>query len=191
MRNIHLIGYRCSGKTAVGRQLAEVLARSFFDADAVFSERAALSITDFVAESGWSAFRRLESQILSELARKEKIILATGGGVVLNPENRRLLKAGGINFWLQVKPETVFARLTADAMSAVQRPALSSLNLKEEIELGLKEREPFYREVADYTVAVDDLTAAEIAGRISALLRAGCKRGSERRPPGCGGCFRT
>ncbi len=171
MRNIHLIGYRCSGKTSAGRQLAEVLERSFFDADAVFSERSALSITDFVAESGWSEFRRLESQILRELAQKESIILATGGGVVLNPENRRMLKAGGINFWLQVKPETVFERLTADAMTAAQRPALRSLSLEEEIESGLKEREPFYREVADCSIAVDDLSVAEIVERI--LLQSG------------------
>ena len=172
MKNIHLIGYRCSGKSSVGRQLAEVLQRYFIDADAVFTERAALSITDFVTESGWSEFRRLESRILYDLSQRETIILATGGGVVLNHENRRILRASGVNFWLQVNPETVLDRLTADAaMTAVQRPALSSLSLKDEIESGLKEREPFYREVADHTITVDELTAAEIVERISALMQ--------------------
>ena len=166
MDNINLIGYRCSGKSSVGRQLAEVLRRPFVDADLVFVEQEACSVADFVAASGWPEFRRVESRILSRLCRKQKIVLATGGGVVLESENRRCLKESGLNFWLQIEPETVLSRLTADAQSTSQRPPLSSLAPAAEISAALKEREPFYREIADYEIPVDKLSVAEIVTRI-------------------------
>jgi shikimate kinase len=167
MNNLNLIGYRCSGKSSVGLKLAEILHQPFVDADAAFMEYTAASITDFVADSGWDEFRKVENQILFDLCRRDNIILATGGGVVLNPGNRRVLQESGVNFWLQVKPETVFARLMADSVSATQRPVLSSLNLAAEIALGLKEREPFYCEVADYSIVIGDLSVDEIAAQIS------------------------
>ncbi|HIE07463.1 MAG TPA: shikimate kinase [Desulfarculaceae bacterium] len=164
--NINLIGYRCSGKSSVGRQLAEVMARPFVDADLIFVEQEGRSVTEFVAASGWPEFRQVESRILGELCRKEEIVLATGGGVVLKSENRFLLKESGLNFWLQIEPETVFTRLAADSQSASQRPPLSSLSPADEISVGLKEREPFYREIADYIIPVDQLSIAEIVTRI-------------------------
>ena len=171
MKNINLIGYRCSGKSSVGMKLAEVLRRPFVDADAVFIEQTAVSITDFVAKSGWDEFRKVESQILLDLCKRDSIVLATGGGVVLKPDNRRVLQASGVNFWLQVSQKTVFARLTADSASASQRPALSSLCLADEIALGLKEREPLYREVAEHSIVVDDLSVDEIAAQILSQYR--------------------
>jgi shikimate kinase len=166
MDNINLIGYRCSSKSSVGRQLAEVLQRPFVDADLVFVEQETRSVADFVAVSGWPEFRRLESSILSRLCRKQKIVLATGGGVVLESENRRHLKASGLNLWLQIEPETVLSRLTADAQSMSQRPPLSTLSPADEISATLKERESFYREIADYEISVDKLSVAEIVTRI-------------------------
>ncbi|RLB74748.1 MAG: shikimate kinase [Deltaproteobacteria bacterium] len=166
MNNINLIGYRCCGKSSVGMKLAEVLRRPFVDADAAFIEHTTVSIIDFVAKSGWDEFRKVESQILLDLCKRENIILATGGGVVLNPDNRRVLQVSGVNFWMQIRQETVFTRLTTDSVSATQRPSLSSLSLDDEIALGLKEREPFYREVADHSIVVDDLSVDEIAAQI-------------------------
>ena len=166
MQNINLIGYRCSGKSAVGRQLAKELKRYFVDADLVFVEREAMSVAEFVAKSGWDEFRRLESRILSDLCYRDKIVLATGGGVILESVNRRLLKESGINFWLQVEPETVLSRLENDPQSSSLRPPLSSLDLAAEISATIKEREPFYREVADYVMAVDKLSVAEIVAGI-------------------------
>ncbi len=164
--NINLIGYRCSGKSSVGRQLAKVLSRPFVDTDLIFVEQEGRSVAEFVAASGWPEFRQVESRILSDLCRKEGIVLATGGGVVLKSENRSLLNASGLNFWLQIEPETVFTRLAADFRSASQRPPLSSLSPADEISVGLKEREPFYREIADYIIPVDQLSIAEIVTRI-------------------------
>jgi len=164
--NINLIGYRCSGKSSVGRQLAEVMSRPFVDADLIFVEQEGRSVAEFVAASGWPAFRQVESRILSDLCCKEEIVLATGGGVVLKSENRSFLKASGLNLWLQIKSETVLARWAADSRSAAQRPPLSFLTPADEISVGLKEREPFYREIADYIIPVDQLSIAEIVTRI-------------------------
>ncbi len=166
MNNLNLIGYRCSGKSSVGRKLSEVLRRPFVDADAVFVEYAAVSITDFVARSGWDEFRKLESQILFDLCKRNNIVLATGGGVILNSDNRRALQLSGVGFWLEISQETVLARLMEDSVNASQRPALSSLSLADEITSGLKEREPFYREVADYSIAIDGLSVDEIVAQI-------------------------
>ncbi|MCK5540910.1 MAG: shikimate kinase, partial [Deltaproteobacteria bacterium] len=152
MNNINLVGYRGCGKTAVGRKLAEVLRRSFIDSDAVIIERAGLSIAEFVVEHGWERFRRLETEVLIDCCQKNGVVLATGGGVVLARENRSLLQKSGITLWLQASPETILGRLDNDPQSLALRPPLSSLDRVDEILAGLKEREPLYRELADFII---------------------------------------
>lgn len=171
MNNINLIGYRCSGKSSVGRQLAAALQLVFVDADAVFMEQTTISITEFVAKDGWHRFRQVESRILSDICQKENIVLATGGGVVLDLNNRRLLRESGLNFWLRIDQETILNRLQADSSSATQRPPLSLLNLADEISAGLREREPFYRELADHIIAVDKLSVAEVVAELLSEYR--------------------
>ncbi|MBN2809335.1 MAG: shikimate kinase [Deltaproteobacteria bacterium] len=164
--NINLIGYRGSGKTSVGLKLAEVLAWTFVDCDLVFRERAGVAIAEFVAQSGWERFRQLESEILEECCQDDQIVLATGGGVVLAAANRALLQKSGLSFWLQASPEITLARLLTDSATALSRPPLSSLALKDEIRLGLQEREPFYREVADFIIAADHQSVDAIVREI-------------------------
>ena len=170
MYNINLIGYRGCGKSAVGRKLAEILQRPFVDSDAVFVERAGLSIADFVAKSGWESFRRLETDILIDCCQQNEIVLATGGGVVLAPENRSLLQKNGITLWLQASPETILTRLKNDPQSSFLRPPLSSLDLADEIKIGLKEREPLYRELANFIISVDPYGVYEIVSQIVKIL---------------------
>ncbi|MCK5915815.1 MAG: shikimate kinase [Deltaproteobacteria bacterium] len=171
MNNINLIGYRCSGKSSVGPQLAAALQLPFVDADAVFMEQTTISIAEFVAKDGWHRFRQVESRILSDICQKDNIVLATGGGVVLDLNNRRLLRENGINFWLRIDQETILSRLRADSLSATQRPPLSSLNQADEISAGLRKREPFYRELADHTIAVDKLSVAEVVAELLSEYR--------------------
>ncbi len=173
MHNINLIGYRCSGKSAVGRQLAKELQRPFVDADSFFSEQEKMSVTEFVAKSGWGAFRRVESRILTLLCRQDKIVLATGGGVVLSPDNRSLLRESGFNIWLRVQPETVLARMAADPESGRQRPPLGNLSPAAEIAAGLREREPYYRETGDCEIPVERLSIIEIVSEIMLKYRRG------------------
>ncbi len=170
MNNINLIGYRGCGKSVVGRQLAAVLARSFVDSDAVIVERAGLSIAEYVAESGWDSFRQLESEVLRACCEKEGVVLATGGGVILARENRSLLKNSGVTVWLQASSEIIRERLDHDPQSQVSRPPLSSLGRVDEILIGLKEREPLYREVADFVISVDRQSRDEIVQRIINIL---------------------
>jgi len=170
MNNINLIGYRGSGKSSVGLELAEVLKRPFVDSDTVIVERAKVSIAELVANSGWELFRKLESEVLKGCCQQNKIVLATGGGVVLAPENRSLLQSSGTTFWLQASPESTLQRLVQDSKSSLSRPPLSSLALTDEIVLGLKEREPLYREVADFIVQVDCKSVDDIVAQIATIL---------------------
>ncbi|MCD6533323.1 MAG: shikimate kinase AroL [Deltaproteobacteria bacterium] len=166
MNNINLIGYRGCGKSAVGRKLAGVLRRSFVDSDAVIVERVGLSIAEYVAESGWERFRLLESEVLRDCCHKDEVVLATGGGVVLVRENRSLLKKSGITMWLQASSETIQKRLNHDPQSSSLRPPLSSLSQADEILTGLKEREPLYRELADFIIEVDEQSVNAIVQQI-------------------------
>lgn len=141
-RNIYLIGPRASGKTTLGRRLAQALDRPFVDLDAVFLERQGESIADLVTREGWDAFRRGEAAILADVAGTPGQVIGTGGGAVLTPENRQIL-AQGLVFYLQASPERLAERLLAD-MNEAQRPKLTELGLKEEIMATLAEREPLY-----------------------------------------------
>ncbi len=170
MNNINLIGYRGSGKSAVGLRLAEILRRPFVDSDAVVVERVKLSIAEFVVNSGWESFRKLETEVLKDCCQQDKVVLATGGGVVMASENRSLLKKNGTTFWLQANFQTTLQRLDKDPQTSSLRPPLSSLDLKEEILLGLKQREPLYRETADFIVSVDFKTVEEIVQEILTTL---------------------
>lgn len=141
-RTIYLIGPRASGKTTLGRRLAERLSRPFVDLDAMFLERTGETIADLVAREGWDAFRRTEAAILAEVGAVPGQVVATGGGAVLLPENREIL-AKGLVLYLQAAPERLAERLLAD-MNEAQRPKLTAMGLTDEIVATLREREPLY-----------------------------------------------
>ncbi len=170
---IFLIGYRGSGKSRVGRELARVLERPFADADELFCERVGSSISEFVADSGWEEFRRIESEILAENANRPGLILATGGGVVLDPANREILRQSGLVIWLKISPAETRRRLSADPKSISQRPALTGLDPVAEITAGIREREPLYRQCADIEVSVDHRSVNEIVAEIIHCAKSG------------------
>lgn len=157
-RNLYLIGPRASGKTTLGRRLAEALDRPFVDLDAVFLERRGETIADLVAREGWDAFRQAEADILADVAGTPGQVVATGGGAVLLPKNQEILSQGLV-FYLQAAPERLAERLLAD-MNEEQRPKLTELGLKEEILTTLAEREPVYLSLAHAVLPerpIDDL----------------------------------
>jgi len=169
--NLYLVGYRGCGKSTVGRRLAAGLERPFFDADELFVARAGRTIAAFIRDCGWEEFRRLESEILAEFSRRPEIVFATGGGVVLNPDNRARLRSGGRVVWLKAGFDETVRRLLQDPLSPDQRPPLEAgLGPAEEIARGLREREPLYREVADLTVEVDRLSPAQIVAAIREFI---------------------
>jgi shikimate kinase len=169
MRNIALIGFRATGKTAVGKALAEKLGRMFIDMDQHLMASAGRDIACWVRLDGLGSFRKAESELLEALAAKDGLVVATGGGVVLDPENRRLLRDRFLTVWLSALPETIYARITADVQTDATRPPLTDLPLKAEIEKLLAERAEFYARTADLELATDEVAVADLVSRILQL----------------------
>jgi shikimate kinase len=172
---LYLIGPRGSGKTTVGRLLAERLGYQFADADIELEARAGKSIADIFAAEGEEGFRRREAALVAELAGLDRHVIPCGGGVVLRPENRALLRTTGFCIWLTGEPATFYARLESDPATACRRPALTELSEAAEMERIVREREPLYREVAHLTVATDGVSPEYIVSTIlSSCSTLGC-----------------
>ena len=157
--NIYLIGYRCTGKTSVGRMLAEQLGWRFLDTDQYIVEKAGRSISEMVAQHGWNFFRQKEKQALSELNDHDQLVLATGGGIIMDPANLAILNDDK-NFviWLQADAEIIYYRMKEDEQSDAFRPALTESSLFREIQELLAERRPYYESAADLALNTDQLT---------------------------------
>ena len=167
--NIVLIGYRGTGKSSVGRLLAERSGRTLKSTDAEVVRRAGHSVPEIVKQHGWDHFRDLETEVCRDLAGKDNLIIDTGGGAVLRKENVDRLKAGGILFWLTAEVPTIGRRIGGDT----QRPSLTGAkSFVEEIEEVLRERTPIYRAAADHVIATDDRTVREIADAVQGILKA-------------------
>ncbi len=164
--NIALIGYRGVGKTAVAQRLALALGWQWVDADVEVELQAGKSIAALFAEDGESEFRDLESRVLAQLASREKTVLALGGGVVLRPENRRVLGTVGKTIWLTARPETLADRLAGCETTAGRRPNLTSVGGLAEVRQLLAERTPLYEECADLTVDTEGRSPAKVADKI-------------------------
>lgn len=168
--NIVLIGYRGTGKTAVGKGLADRLGLAFCDADDLVEERIGQSIEEIVAKKGWEFFREHEQTVIRELSGTDGTVIATGGGAVLNPENVMLLKQNGRLIWLIADPDTVIARMQADAGSWQRRPSLTGGSPEDETGAVMAARNPFYREAADLSVDTSGKTVDQIVDAICSKL---------------------
>jgi shikimate kinase len=177
MPRITLIGYRGSGKSTVAACLAERLGCGWQDADAVLERRYDCTIAELVRGRGEPVFRDLEAALLEELLGPADGVLSTGGGVVLRPANRALLRSRGRPVvWLQVSPEVARARLAADPATMNRRPALVGSDPLDEVAAAIVARGPLYRECADLVVDADAASPAAVAADIIAgLIIAGPK----------------
>jgi shikimate kinase len=163
---LFLIGYRGTGKSTVGPLVAARLGWHFLDADALLEERHGQSIREMFAAVGEAGFRDREAELLAELAGLRRHVVATGGGVVLRPGNRELLRRGRIA-WLAADTDTICRRLAGDPNTADRRPTLT-VGGRAEVEQLLAVREPLYRECADVTVDTAVLSPAAAADAILA-----------------------
>lgn len=159
-RKIFLIGYRGTGKTTLGKRLAEVLQWPFIDADEELESRFGTTIREIFAEEGEAGFRDKEEAILADLTQRDECVIATGGGVVLRPTNREQLR-NGFCVWLTAEPETIAERLRSDPTSAERRPNLTVGGL-DEIRQLLQQREPLYRDCADFALETDELSPDQL-----------------------------
>ena len=155
-RGLVLIGYRGTGKSTVGRILAESLGRPFLDSDREIEARAGRSIRSIFTESGEAEFRDIEERTLAEvMAEIPGAVLATGGGAVLRPANREGLRRFGFVAWLTAGPAELARRLEADRLGRAGRPALTAAGTLDEIAEVLAVRSPIYAELADAVIATD------------------------------------
>ncbi len=165
-RNIVLLGFMGTGKTVVGQILAQRLQRPFIDVDQLLEAQVGVSIAEFFASEGEASFRGLEKKAIQALAAKGSLVLATGGGVVLDPVNVAVLRQNGFLILLTANPKTIAKRLAGDQ----SRPLLGPDMDIPKLEGLLREREAAYRAAADFRIATDDLTPGEVAGKIAKAL---------------------
>jgi shikimate kinase len=156
MSNIFLIGYRCTGKSCVGKTLASAIGWTFVDADTELVRENKMTINDMVERHGWSFFRDQERRIIKKLCTLDRRVVATGGGAVLDPKNIAGMRRNGVVVWLKASPETVKRRILQDKQSKALRPALSAKGLIEEIEEILSLRTPLYESAMDFFIETDD-----------------------------------
>jgi shikimate kinase len=161
-----LIGYRATGKTTLAELLARRLGWEWVDADVEIERRAGKSIAQIFAEDGEPAFRDLESQGIADLCRRDRLVLAAGGGAPMREENRLTIRQSGKVVWLTARPETILKRMSGDAATAERRPSLTGHAPLEEIVQLLARREPMYRETADFTVDTENRTPQELTAEI-------------------------
>ena len=168
--NIVLIGMRGSGKTTVGKILAQKLGRKFVEMDELIARKAGLSIAEIVEKHGWEKFRDMEEEITNEVAERDNIINAAGGGVVTREQNMQELKKNGILVWLRAGVETLVSRVGEDS----QRPLLVGKTPREDLEMTLNERTPLYQKAAGLVVDTENKTPEEVAEAVMKSLEKIC-----------------
>lgn len=163
---IVLVGMMGAGKSTVGREYARRHGLEFIDSDHELEARTGVSVATVFEIEGEVGFRRRETQLIEELIGKPGIVLGTGGGVVLSPENRAVLRGRGIVVYLNVPPRVLWERTRHDR----SRPLLQVPNPRERIESLYRQRDPLYREVADIVVEGSRGSPAGMVRQIEAAI---------------------
>jgi shikimate kinase len=165
--NLVLIGYRAAGKTTVGRRLSASLGRVFVDTDDLIEDRQGTQIGEIVRFHGWDYFRAIEKKIVSNVSNHDNLVIAVGGGAVIESENVKALKRNGFIVWLKADAEVLYHRMVNDLGNVTRRPSLTGKGALEEIREVLALREGFYQ---DASTAQLDTSALHIEGVVEAVL---------------------
>ena len=165
-KNIFLVGPMGSGKTAVGRHLAQKLGRPFADSDGVIEERTGVDIPFIFEKEGEPGFRRRESDVIDELTQCDGLVLATGGGSVLDTDNLRNLSNRGVVVYLYCSPEQQHQRTLRDK----RRPLLQTKDPLNKLRQLMEERDPLYRKAADLVVTTETRSASSVANETARKL---------------------
>lgn len=155
-----------AGKTTIGRLLAKQMNREFYDSDVEIERRTGVRIPLIFELEGEAGFRKREAAAIEELCRLKNVVVATGGGAVLNPENRKRLKNSGKIIYLRAKVHDLYQRTRNDK----NRPLLQGANPKQKLEQLYVVRDPIYMELADYIVDTGIQSAADITTQIETLI---------------------
>lgn len=171
VRNLFLVGPMGAGKSAVGRQLARLMHLDFVDSDEEIEARTGVDIPFIFEKEGEAGFRRREVAVIDELSRRDGVVLATGGGAVVDDDSRNRLGARGYVVYLYTTVEQQLER----TQRGRERPLLDGVEPGEMLEALLAKRDPLYREIADLVVSTDgrrvQTVAREIHEAISQVIR--------------------
>ena len=164
-KNISLVGFMGTGKTSVGKILAKRLSRPVVDVDLYIEANEKKKISEIFHKEGEARFRALEKEAIRQICGRQGIVITTGGGAVLDPENLKILKASGCVIGLSARPATIFRRIK----NSRHRPLLEGKDPLMEIERLLAVRKPFY-EKADFYFDTDGRSASQMADLILKTL---------------------
>jgi shikimate kinase len=165
--NIVLIGYRGSGKSTVGRSLAARLQMRFIDTDDLIEARHDAPISEIVKSQGWDHFRVIEKRIIEEISNEDNLVIAPGGGAVLDAENVMMLRKNGLIIWLKADWQTLRKRMDQDPRTFLRRPTLKGKGTSEELEEVVAYREPFYERAAEVRL---DVAALDVEAVVESVL---------------------
>jgi shikimate kinase len=163
--NIYLAGFMGTGKTVVGKELAKKKKWQFIDLDELIELKEKRTIPEIFAKSGEPYFRRAEKQVLKEVAKEKKFVVACGGGIVIDKDNIRIMKESGIMICLTASPEVILKRTAGYA----HRPLLNVPNPKKQVELLLKLRAPYYAQ-ADKTIDTSRISVRAVVVKILKII---------------------
>ena len=161
-RNIFLIGPMGAGKSAVGRYLARTLHLSFVDSDDEIESRTGVDIPFIFEKEGEEGFRKRETAVIDDLSKMDGVVLATGGGAVINPDSRSRLGGRGFVVYLYTTVDQQVAR----TQKGRERPLLESTDPRATLQELLDTRDPMYREIADIIVETDGRKVKSVANEI-------------------------
>ncbi|MFH1655386.1 MAG: shikimate kinase [Candidatus Omnitrophota bacterium] len=165
-KNIALVGFMGAGKTVVGKELSKRLGMRFVDSDDIIVEREHQPITDIFAKSGEVYFRKIEKEVIKDLCSKDGLVIACGGGVVLDKENMSNLSKNGVIIYLHATPNVIFQR----TKSYKHRPLLNVKDPKKEIEKILESRMQFYNQ-ADFTIDTSEMEVEDVVDNVLEIIK--------------------
>lgn len=165
MRNIVLVGFMGTGKTAVAKRLAKNLGREFLELDELIEKKEGVSIREIFEKKGEPYFRTLEKEVVKEAAQRQGVVISAGGGTIIDEENFNNLKKNGIIICLEASPEIILKRTKGKTC----RPLLNVPDPKKKIEELLEERDPYYKK-ADHSINTDNLSIEAVTEEIRRRL---------------------
>ncbi|MEK7286840.1 MAG: shikimate kinase [Nitrospirota bacterium] len=167
VRNVVLIGFMGTGKSAVGRRLAKAVSFRFVDTDQIIEKRVGKKIADLFLEEGEGRFREVEMEVVREVMSGQGVVVSTGGGAVIRQENRDLFSQNGTVVYLTARPDIILDRA---GRRPQQRPLLQGDDPMSTIKRLIDEREPFYRQTAQFSVDTSDLSIEVAVSKIKEMV---------------------